>query len=637
MRPQPVKRFPAEIDSNSTEPGSQAALALRHREYAFLLTAQVDPAQLAGAIERAARLSVEPHEVLLAEGFLTPQRYVEAVAAYVGVAPLRIGQLPLGPVDLVDGTALAPWALMSLADEMTTQGRTVVLATPDAIDSLEVRQVRGARLRTAVRGLRGLDPELSAAGPVRLWQLVALLVIVGLVVGGGFIAPLPTRTVLMVCVSLPFFAVVVFRVVVLFTLLGDIVSPFGRSRRSSIADGDLPSYSVLVPLFREVAVLPDLVDALSRIDYPPAKLECMLVLEASDRATIAAARAITLPPFMRIVVVPDCTPRTKPKALNYALQLARGELVAVYDAEDVPDPGQLRAAVQAFAAGGQRVVCVQAELAIHNASDSWITRQFALEYAALFRGLLPALARLRLPIPLGGTSNHFRRSFLDASGGWDPHNVTEDADLGIRIARRGGLVATIRSVTWEEAPSRLQPWIRQRTRWLKGWLQTYLVHMRNPARLLRELGLVSFLAFQALMGGILLSCLLHPLFYIWMGWELWTGEFLSAPASTIGHGFLVMACFNLVAGIGAAMVTAAIAASREAGQSTLPHVLLMPIYWLLISWAAWRAMLQLGFAPHLWEKTEHAPRRRPVVTASPGVRPAGEAEVSAGRRNRQPG
>jgi cellulose synthase/poly-beta-1,6-N-acetylglucosamine synthase-like glycosyltransferase len=312
---------------------------------------------------------------------------------------------------------------------------------------------------------------------------------------------------------------VVFRVVVLFTLLGDIVSPLGRSRRNSIADCDLPSYSVLVPLFREVAVLPDLVDALGRIDHPPAKLDCMLVLEASDRATITAARAIALPPFMRIVVVPDCAPRTKPKALNYALQLARGELVAVYDAEDVPDPGQLRAAVQAFAAGGQRVVCVQAELAIHNASDSWITRQFALEYAALFRGLLPALARLRLPIPLGGTSNHFRRSFLDASGGWDPHNVTEDADLGIRIARRGGLVATIRSVTWEEAPSRLQPWIRQRTRWLKGWLQTYLVHMRNAAKL-RELGLVSFLAFQALMGGILLSCLLHPLFYIWMGWEL---------------------------------------------------------------------------------------------------------------------
>ncbi|MEQ1613264.1 MAG: glycosyltransferase family 2 protein, partial [Hyphomicrobiaceae bacterium] len=319
-----------------------------------------------------------------------------------------------------------------------------------------------------------------------------------------------------------------------------------------------------------------------------------------------------LPPFMRIVVVPDCLPRTKPKALNYAMQLARGDFVTVFDAEDVPDPQQLRKAVLAFATGGANVVCVQASLAIHNARASWLTRQFSLEYSALFAGLLPALARFRLPVPLGGTSNHFRRSFLEAAGGWDPHNVTEDADLGIRIARRGGLIATIPSITWEEAPERLRPWTRQRTRWLKGWMQTYLVHMRSPAKLWRELGTVSFLAFQALMGGVLLSCLLHPVFYAWMAWEVWTGEFMSASAGPIEQGMMLLAGFNLVAGFASAMATAAITAGRARGLSHVPHVLLMPLYWLLVSFATWRALFQLAHAPHLWEKTEHKARRKRV-------------------------
>jgi glycosyltransferase XagB len=584
-------------------------------DYAFLLDSLVDPPMLAAAIARAADLGVEPHDVLLSSAAVTPQAYVEAVASQIGVAALRPGQPPLAPTALVDGTALGPRLLAVMAYDHASRGAAMALATPDVMDSLESRELRGKRLDQAVGGLRQLDPALSADGSIYLWQQLALLVVLGLMLGGGAIAPDTTCLVLMTGLSVPFFLVVLFRMIVLATVLsGDAAG--GAINRNRQSDAELPHYALLVPLFRETAVLPDLVEALCRIDYPAAKLDCILILEASDRQTIALARSLILPPFMRIVVVPDCAPRTKPKALNYALQLARGDLVAVFDAEDVPDPQQLRKAVQAFEVGGPGVVCVQARLAIHNARANWLTRQFALEYAALFEGLLPALVRFRLPVPLGGTSNHFRRTFLQASGAWDPHNVTEDADLGMRIARRGGRIMMIRSFTWEEAPSRLAPWMKQRTRWLKGWMQTYLVHSRNPAQLARSLGVTGFLAFQALIGGVLLSSLLHPLFYIWMGWELWRGNFLAGSTGALEQGLLILAGFNLIAGFASSMAVAAVAAARTGKPSLSPHVVTMPIYWLLACWAAWRAVIQLVIAPHFWEKTEHAARRHSGIAAA---------------------
>ena len=334
--------------------------------YGFLRDAGLSSRSLSAALERAARLDVDAHRVLLAEGIVTAQVYVEALAAAIDTPVLRLGQLPLGPAELVDGTALPPGSIRELVRQQQAQGRTVLLATPDAIDSLEVKEVRGARLRNAVRGLRSLDPDLSAAGPIRLWQLVVIAALIGLVIGAAVVAPAATRLALMVCVGIPFFVVVALRVAVLLLLLSDRLRRRRRSgeRRVRLGDGELPAYSVLVALYKEVAVLPDLVEALSRLDYPAAKLDCMLVLEASDHDTIAAARAQVMPPFMRIVVVPDCTPRTKPKALNYALQLARGDLVVVYDAEDLPDRQQLRKAVHAFEEGGPGVVCVQAQLVI---------------------------------------------------------------------------------------------------------------------------------------------------------------------------------------------------------------------------------------------------------------------------------
>ncbi len=307
---------------------------------------------------------------------------------------------------------------------------------------------------------------------------------------------------------------------------------------------------------------------------------------------------------MRILVVPEGEPRTKPRALNYALELATGDYVTVYDAEDVPEPDQLLKAL-AVLRSNERIGCVQSRLNIYNSADSWLTRQFTIEYTALFDCLLPALERLGLPVPLGGTSNHFPRAVLEAVGGWDPFNVTEDADLGMRLARAGLSVEVLASTTWEEAPRSYRVWRGQRTRWLKGWMQTYLVHMREPFRLARELGLRRFLGFQVLMGGLLLSALVHPWFYLLAALDAAQGHLTVIPDAWPGRALWWLGLFNLVTGYatGVALGTVAV---RARGQGALAlHALLMPAYWLLISLAAYRALWQLAVAPYLWEKTEH--------------------------------
>jgi glycosyltransferase XagB len=213
-----------------------------------------------------------------------------------------------------------------------------------------------------------------------------------------------------------------------------------------------------------------------------------------------------------------------------------------------------------------------------------------------------------LPVPLGGTSNHFPRPVLEQLGGWDPYNVTEDADVGLRIARAGLAVAMVRSTTWEEAPLHFKPWLYQRTRWMKGWMQTWLVHMRHPLRFWRELGTWRFLGAQALMGGMVLSSLVHPLFYVMLALELATGDPFDSAPEPLERTLWWLAAFNMIAGYISAMMLAAVTVVRRKRAWLLPHVALMPVYWLLISFASYRAIWQLLRAPFLWEKTEHRAR-----------------------------
>ncbi|WDR02156.1 glycosyltransferase family 2 protein [Devosia algicola] len=309
----------------------------------------------------------------------------------------------------------------------------------------------------------------------------------------------------------------------------------------------LPAYSVLIPLRDEAHMVPQLVAAMAALDYPAERLDIKFVVEADCHTTLEAVEPVLDQPQFSLVVVPEAVPLTKPKALDYALPLARGEYVVVFDAEDTPAPDQLWRAVRHFR-DHPAVQCIQAELVIDNAAESWLTSLFAGEYSGLFGVQLPALARWGLPMPLGGTSNHFRVATLRELGGWDPYNVTEDADLGMRLARAGHRVDTLAIGTLEEAPTHLRSWLAQRTRWMKGWMQTFVVHNRRPHLLLRELGWRNFWAFELIVGSMIVAPLLHSAFAtivilsLVLGWSVLGG--LDAPwhlayACIFAFGYLV--------------------------------------------------------------------------------------------------
>lgn len=419
------------------------------------------------------------------------------------------------------------------------------------------------------------------------------------------IAPGATYASLLLLASLVFLPIVLLRLIILVLGLWPNRLQVSAAR---IPDVDLPVYSILVPMFRESSVLRQLVESIAALDYPPAKLDVLLVLESVDLETQAAARALELPGFMRVIVVPDSQPRTKPKALNYALQFARGTFVVVFDAEDMPEPDQLRRALATFQASPAETACLQGRLSIHNTDDGWLVRQFALEYAVLFDVILPGLARLNLPVPLGGTSNHFPRAVLDRWTGWDPFNVTEDADLGIRLRRTGNQIGMVDSTTWEEAPSRFRIWLTQRTRWLKGWMQTYLVHTRLPGQLYRDLGIFALIGFHLYSGGVLLSALVFPIFCAMLAFEIWSGGWLMASPSLMDNAFWAIGIFNIAAAYFGTVIATIVAAIRQGNAGLAFGAFAMPLYWLLISLAAYRALYQLMTSPHRWEKTEHKPR-----------------------------
>jgi glycosyltransferase involved in cell wall biosynthesis len=477
------------------------------------------------------------------------------------------------------------------------------------VTGLVDRDASAQLLSRAVDALRLKRPEFSASGPMWRWQRIAFATLGGALTVGAASAPRPTLAALFALLALPFFCVVLLRALALChagAKQSRVLAGGPVPRRS---DEEMPHYSIVVPLYREAVVLPQLLGALSAIDYPASKLEILFVVESVDEETQAALQGMRLAPTMRTIVVPDGEPRTKPRALNFALEHARGDYVVVYDAEDVPEPDQLRRALSRLTSD-RRIGCVQARLNIYNADETWLTRQFTIEYTALFNCLLPTLERLRLPVPLGGTSNHFPRAVLDEVGAWDPFNVTEDADLGIRLARAGWRVEVLASTTWEEAPQGFGVWLRQRTRWLKGWMQTYLVHMRQPARLARELGTWRFLGLQVLMGGLILSALVHPWFYVLALLDAAHGLFPVVPQTVSGQALWWVGLFNLVTGYATGVALGSVAVAACGRRRLAAHTALMPLYWLLISFAAYRAVGQLMAAPHLWEKTEHMARAR---------------------------
>ncbi len=365
------------------------------------------------------------------------------------------------------------------------------------------------------------------------------------------------------------------------------------NRTDDAPEASLPVYTLLIALKDEAASIPQLAAAIAGLDYPQAHLDLKLIVETGDIPTADAIRDAAWPAQTELLVVPRGSPRTKPRALNYGLARARGEFVVVYDAEDRPDAQQLTSAVSAFRAGGERLACVQAPL-VGTGAGGWIAGQWALEYAIQFGRLLPAQTALSLPIALGGTSNHFRREALEAAGGWDAWNVTEDADLGLRFARGGWQVGMIAPPTLEAAPRHLGVWIAQRSRWLKGYLQTWLVQMRDPARAWRELGPRGFVSLQLGLGGTILSALVHG------PWALFILAALLLPSVTLAPVWAMLAAASYLAGGVMGLV-----APGPINARRVILALTLPLYWPLQTIAMARAIYGLISCPHFWAKTPH--------------------------------
>jgi cellulose synthase/poly-beta-1,6-N-acetylglucosamine synthase-like glycosyltransferase len=388
-----------------------------------------------------------------------------------------------------------------------------------------------------------------------------------------------------------------------------------------VPDEDLPTYTILVPIFHEAKILPQILRNLSSFDYPKNKLDIKILMEENDKETIDEAMQLGLfgspkkilegmtrkeyieflKPFDPLII-PSGKVTTKPRACNYGLLRAEGELVVIYDAEDKPDADQLRKAAIIFLRSGDEVVCLQSKLNFYNAGENILTKWFSIEYANWYEFYLQGLDWIEAPIPLGGTSNHFRKKGLDELGRWDPYNVTEDADLGLRLARNKRKTELIESHTYEEATMTAKSWIRQRSRWYKGHLQTYLVHMRHPKQLLKELGSDKFLKFQLTFGTSVFIPLINPVL-----WCLTIASLLlPVNLGWLDPGYLkAISIFNLAVGNITYLAVYVVACVKLKKYRYTPYALLMPVYWILHSIASWRGLIQLIRNPFYWDKTSH--------------------------------
>ncbi|MQA35215.1 glycosyltransferase [Modestobacter roseus] len=589
--------------------------------------------QLAEALDHQERVGAPLGAIVLARGWVTRRQLYVALAevwdadlAFVDPVdvdeelarlfpaamlarevwlPLRVERDDEGELQVVVATAGRPSA--HIAEEVVQRtgiSRVRQVVTTDWDVQRALRTVwREELVHDAVTSLAERRPDESASTVFVRKQVVgAVLALAALVTGAVW--DLPTTLVVLVATVNVAVALAVGTKAVISTVgtAWETVEQVTDEEVAALDDAELPIYTILVPVYKEAGIVGLLMRNLADLDWPREKLEILLLLEEDDPETLTAALAAAPPDIVRIVVVPHSLPKTKPRACNVGLAFARGEYVVIYDAEDRPDPDQLKKSIVAFRKGGDDLVCVQAALNYFNARENLLTRMFTLEYSSWFDYTLAGLDKLRLPIPLGGTSNHFRTDMLRDLGGWDPYNVTEDADLGIRASARGHRVAVVNSTTYEEANMAVGNWIRQRSRWIKGYMQTVLVHTRHPWRLLRSVGPRQTAGFALLIGGTPLMFLATPWLYAIMIVELiWPG----ALVPTLPDWLVQVSFANLLLGNSVIIYLSLLAGFKRRSYGLVPFALFSPVYWLLHSIASYKALWQLLVNPFYWEKTNH--------------------------------
>jgi cellulose synthase/poly-beta-1,6-N-acetylglucosamine synthase-like glycosyltransferase len=592
------------------------------------------------ALDHALRTQMESGgrlgDILISHGAITPLTLYKAIALQINLPfvdllktnwgrgllqpsalndYIQLRMLPLewlGNSDEIGNPIIAtsePFDRKVIAYAKKHYGENVQLVVTSPIDirrSIEQHFTEALTHQSQYR-LAHIAPERSALRTTTIAQRASLWALFLFYTSCFIFFPYHTAGLSLFCINILYALALAFKALV---FAAGLKPPHFDAPVSPISDMELPTYSILVPLYREAENVAALLASLAMIDYPKHKLDIKLVLEADDEETIRAAMHLKPSYQFEIIRVPPSKPRTKPKACNYALAFARGDIITIYDVEDRPDPAQLRLVAHLFDALPSEVSCVQAKLRYDNAHENLLTRWFDMEYAVLFEHLLLGLERLNMPIPLGGTSNHVNAERLYEVGEWDPFNVTEDADLGMRLAALGFKTRTIPSTTMEEAPISLGAWVAQRSRWIKGHMQTWLVHMRSPIKLYRTLGLHGFLGFQMFIGLPNLLFLTAPIVLILS--ILWThGLFNDVMPSMLG----TLMYINLIAyftlhWLQAFCVAHTLVIPRGERRPAFmlkayAAALLFPMYWLLHIITSFIALHQLILRPHHWSKTTH--------------------------------
>jgi glycosyltransferase XagB len=613
-RSEPVEGFARQFALRAREPAPRALPI----EIGFLRDYGVSFETLHSAATLARRQGVYADEALLAEGLVTEGTYYRALADRLGASFVEGAFAPApftdaaksrarGYVRLADNAQGIGWLFAPRGEEVSRligaaralTSRTSIAVTTRANFVSRLRRRELPRAATAAPfTVEAVDARLCARHALS-GRLVAKIIFAAAAL---IVLMSQPNGALALASALPLAAL--FLGHVFLRLFACAKALEERAEHLYIDDAALPTYTVVAPLYREARIAKQLAEALDHLDYPRAKLEILFVVEADDPGTLEALRCNAPRAPHAILVAPAGAPKTKPRALNIAAPFARGELLAVFDAEDLPHPRQLRAAAAKFAKEPANVACLQASLCIDNGDDDWLAAYYALDYAALFDVFNPGLCALGLPMFLGGSSNHFKLAALKKVGLWDSWNVTEDADLGLRLARAGYKVETFASLTREEAPVTFEALVAQRSRWMKGWMQTALTHCRDLRRLHYDLGLIPTLATLAMFAGGFAGSLIGPLLTLFFLERIVFEDALSprTPAEIVLD---TLWCFLSVSGAVSIFWPMVVGMRRRSLTRLWPALLLAPLWQAMLTLAAWRGLVELCVEPYFWRKTEH--------------------------------
>lgn len=608
-------------------PAQQPAPGRRPLGMLLLEAGALASADLMRALTIQTRENARLGDILRAHGMATEDAVVQALATQHRTAVLHVATSRPDPrlIDLLGPArcltmGCLPWhragSVTLVASAMPDRFADHRAALEEVLGPVAMIVISESDLHAALIGSRRnlltllAETCVRAEESCRIWNArrfsIFLGLVLALIIGSALMAPLVSFLVLFGIVVVALLLGTALRVAATVAQLRSLrhgAAPTSPQPRPPDAPPmRKPVVSMMVPLFREPDIAPRLVARLGALTYPRELLDIMLVVEEDDHLTRAALARSRLPRWMRVIPVPESALRTKPRALNYALNFARGSIIGVYDAEDAPAPDQLHRVVERFAHGGQDLACVQGVLDYYNPDTNWLSRCFTIEYAAWFRLILPGFEKLGLAVPLGGTTLFFRRDILESLGGWDAHNVTEDADLGIRLARHGYRTELLNTVTLEEANCRVLPWVRQRSRWLKGYAMTYAVHMRDPVLLWRQLGARRFFGFQVLFLGTLIQFLLAPI--LWSFWLMLFGLGHPLADALPGTALIAIAALFLVAEVTNLAIN--LTALRTRGHRFLrPWTISLHFYFPLAAFAAYKGCWEMIISPYYWDKTAH--------------------------------